>query len=209
MTLNAHSGSDRGLGSGFEAVVGKVDGTILLSSLRSILQNREGSSDIMQFVQSSTPSAFVNPQWIITPISTDRQLLVLSGAVISNFASTHKSGWTSDPAVDIAPDQDLLNVVTFLKLGPPPANQFWGFQADQYATFGGLTSVFDKNTAVNAGFAVDSFAPLILPNEAGSRIVGGVQLALAVQDSDATILRVGYHLMAIGQFVAFSGIPIQ
>jgi hypothetical protein len=153
-------------------------------------------------VQSLNPASYINPQWIATPLSADRSLLVLSGSVNINFGGYPK---LTDPDLQLITDSDIARAATFSGLGNPPLTEFWGFQAEQYATFGGCTAVFDKNEAVNFGFAVNSFQPYFAPNDTNNRrIVQGVQLSISVEDVDAEVIQVGYHLIAVGNFIIFT-----
>jgi hypothetical protein len=81
-------------------------------------------------------------------------------------------------------------------------------EAEQYATYGSLNSIFDKDTSVNAGFAVDAFRPFFSDGDRGIINGSGIDLDIAVQDVDATILRVGYQLTAVGKFVITPQPPI-
>ena len=153
--------------------------------------------------QTTDAGKFVNPQWIVTPLPAGRHLLVLSGVVIIDFWSRQAS-WHRE-SLSISPDRDLALVIA--SAGVPPAPQGFAirFLAEQYSTFGGMNSIFDQDTAVNAGFAVDAFKPTF---DFGTRLLNGIQLDIAVRDSDAALLRVGYHLTAVGRFVQIAIPPI-
>ena len=151
----------------------------------------------MLFTQSTNASKFVNPQFLVTPLSENRLLLVLSGVVITEFVCTQKADWHRD-TLQIVLDNDIRRALASTGLPNPPAGFHMMFLAEQYATFGGLNSIFDKNAADNAGFAVDSFMP---PFDGDSFRVLGMTMDVAVQDSDAILYRVGYQLTAVGQFV--------
>jgi len=158
---------------------------------------------MLYFSQTVNAEKFANPQWIVTSLPGGRQLLVLSGVVIIDFWSRQPS-WHRD-SVTIYPDKDLQSVIASAGLPPAPQGFAIRFLAEQYATFGGMSSIFDQDTAVNAGFAVDAFEPIF---DAGTRLVSGIQLDIAVRDSDAALLRVGYHLTAVGRFVQIAIPPI-
>lgn len=148
------------------------------------------------FLQSVNADKFIKPQWIITPLSADRHLMVLSGVVVIDFWS-QQANWHNDTVV-IRPDRDFDSMIALLGVPPPPADYVNAFQAEQYAAFGGMSSIFDKDYANNAGFAVDAFAPAFYTSNA--RAISGIQLDIAVRDSDAALLRVAYHLTAVGHF---------
>lgn len=122
--------------------------------------------------------------------------MVLSGVVVVDFWS-QQSNWNNDTLL-IIPDRDFNSMIAFVGVPPPPQDYVNAFQADQYATFGGMSSIFDKDYANNTGFAVNAFEPnFYLSN---GRAIYGIQMDLAVRDSDAALLRVAYHLTAVGQF---------
>ena len=153
---------------------------------------------MLTFDQTSNAQAenFVYPQWIITPLPSDKWLLIVSGIVVINVTSGQSSGWHRD-TVRILPD--FSGPFTFA--GNDLLNNAVVFQAEQYATYGSLNSIFDKSTSVNAGFAVDAFLPFFSDGGRGVTVGSGIDLDIAVQDIDATILRVAYKITAVGQFV--------
>ncbi len=154
----------------------------------------------MLFTQSTNAAAFVTPQWILTPLSTDPQkgpyLLVLSGIVATNFEAIQHTGWRSD-TLQIQPDVDIKNALSFANAPKAPPGSRTMFEVQQYSTFGSLSSIFDESEAVNAGFSINSFWPFFEP---GSRRLVGVNMTIAVQDRDASLLRVGYQITAVGTF---------
>lgn len=74
--------------------------------------------------------------------------------------------------------------------------------------FGAISSIFDRNQAVNAGFAVDVWRPNpfgtvtdVITNQPLDRIFTGIQVDVAVRDSDAILHRVSYNICLLGQIV--------
>ncbi len=85
------------------------------------------------------------------------------------------------------------------------------FLVEYMVPFVALSSVFDQNTAVNAGFSVNAWRPhqyvtLIDSRPGGNAptlrtIFNGVDADLAVRDSDAWIHRISYHITLMGKIV--------
>ena len=147
---------------------------------------------------------FVHPQWIITPLPNNKWCLVLSGVVIINFVCVQHSGWHAN-TVQVIPN--VLDPFAFA--GFDNRNNTVTLQTEQYACYGSLNSIFDKDSSVNAGFAVDAFYPLFNNGNRGFALGSGISLDVAVQDRDASLLRVGYYLMAIGTITSVPIPPIQ
>jgi len=141
------------------------------------------------------PYSFVEPQWIITPLPSNKWLLIVSGTVIVNLICRKKSAWRNE-TVRILPDFDAA----FTFAGNDLLKNSVVFQTEQYSTYGSANSMFDKSTSVNAGFAVDAARPFFSEGDRGITVGSGIELDIAVQDIDATLLRVAYQLMAVGQF---------
>jgi hypothetical protein len=144
--------------------------------------------------QSDNPELFPNAQWILTPLPNNMWCMVLSGVAIINYTCGLDSGWNSD-TVRIRPNMRPVWIAGGFDPGKGPVS----LEVEQYATYGSLNSIFDKDTSVNAGFAVNETAPYFNDSSTWSFGDGsGIDLDIAARDSDATLLRVGYYLMAIG-----------
>ncbi|HLY69552.1 MAG TPA: hypothetical protein VKR53_07465 [Puia sp.] len=161
---------------------------------------------MISYFQSDNSSAgnFVNPQWIITPLPNNKWCLVLSGVLICNFTTGTGSGWRRDT---LQIGLDINSIFSFA--GFDSANKIVTLQVEQYACYGSLNSIFDKDESVNAGFAVDKFYPFFAGGGRALTDGSGVFLDVATQDIDATLLRVGYYLMAIGTISSAPIPPIQ
>lgn len=145
---------------------------------------------MLAFVESHNDGSFVEPQWIITPLSSGKWMLVLSGVVIVNFTTVQHTGWRHE-RVQIIPNLPLAYAKG---MDPPPGSEYL-FNVEQYATYGGLSSIFDKAASIDAGFAVDASRPIFTGN---SRLLRGIELDIATHDRDASLLRVNYQLTAVG-----------
>jgi hypothetical protein len=88
------------------------------------------------------------------------------------------------------------------------------FQVEQWAPFAALSSVFNQHESVNSGFAIDVWRPNhfetmrdALSNAMLDKIFTGLQVDVAVRDSDAWIHRISYEITLLGKIV-FSPISI-
>ena len=126
-------------------------------------------------------------------------------------------GWLRDE-VHILPDMrgPLDYAINQFSIPRPPGNEDVeynvGFQLDLWSPFASLSSIFDQNRPVNAGFAVDDGGPHPSAQEAVSssqqvgNIFTGIVVDAAVSDSDAWLYRLGYNITLEGRIV-FTEIP--
>jgi hypothetical protein len=78
---------------------------------------------------------------------------------------------------------------------------------EQWAPFATINSIYDAATAVDAGFAVDGFRPIIATSNNGiPNVFQSLEVDLAVRDRDAFIFRVGYQLTLVGRIVEVGGV---
>src|SRR5262249_14917658 len=161
--------------------------------------------------------------WLITPaalavnqappqnISRQNWILHLSGVTIPNLLGTSSNDWRRE-TLHITPDlRGPLNyAINNFSIPRPPGNEVGDytieFQVQQWAPFAAISSIFDRNQAVNAGFAVDVWRPNpfgtvtdMITNQPRDRIFSGIQVDVAVQDSDAVLHRVSYNICLLGQ----------
>jgi hypothetical protein len=83
---------------------------------------------------------------------------------------------------------------------------------EQWSPFASLSSIFDQDASDNAGFAVDVWRPTpfgqvqdVLTGQLVGNIFNGIDVDVAVRDSDAWIYRVGYNITLLGKIVFDSG----
>jgi len=170
---------------------------------------------------------FAGQNWLITPaalavgenppasIHDQKFLLVLSGVVIANLEGNSTSQWLQETLSflpDMAGPQNSgpLNFAINRFSIPKPSGQNFSiqFSLEEWAPFVSLSSIFDQNQSINAGFAVnvwrpnhfttgtDAFTHLPVGN-----IFTGINADVAVRDTDAWILRVGYNVTLLGKIV--------
>jgi hypothetical protein len=131
---------------------------------------------------------FANPQVLRAPMADARELLVLSGVVLTNLHGD--SG-----------DWKRTTLLLFLSVHPAiPEDK--EFRHDAGAASVALSSVWDKNHAINAGFAVDS--AVVGVGTLFARWIG-VECRIAVSDKDAFLYRVAYNVTVTGTVTNLGG----
>ncbi|MEN1956583.1 hypothetical protein [Luteimonas changyuni] len=84
---------------------------------------------------------------------------------------------------------------------------------EQWAPFAALGSMFNEHQSVNSGFAVDRWRPNPFSPATGfnnvplDRLFSGIQVDVAVRDTDAWLHRVSYSVVLLGK-VRFSPVII-
>lgn len=176
-------------------------------------------------------TTFAGQNWLITPValavnqappqnvSRQNWILHLSGVTIPDLIGTSGTDWRRETLL-ITPDLrgPLNHVINNFSIPRPPGNEgaqyTVQFQVQQWAPFAAISSIFDRNQAVNAGFAVDVWRPNpfatvtdAFSNQPRDRIFSGIQVDVAVRDSDAILHRVSYNISLLGEIV-FSPIII-
>jgi hypothetical protein len=166
---------------------------------------------------------FEGPHWTITPtplaigeqppanISEQRWTVVLTGVGIVDLSGTTSVDWRRETLLMLPSLADPMNFAIARYGIPKPPGPEGGvyqthIQADHWAPFAGLSSVFDRHESIDAGYAVDrwraqDFATGIdfFTGQRFGNIWAGFLVDVAVRDSDAVIHRVNYHLTLIGR----------
>lgn len=170
---------------------------------------------------------FAGQNWLITPaalavgehppasIHDQKFLLVLSGVVIANLEGNSGSQWLQETLSflpDMAGPQNSgpLNwaINRFAIPKPPGQNFSIGFSLEEWAPFASLSSIFNQNQSINSGFAVDVWRPNhfatgteAFTHSAVGNLFTGVNVDVAVRDTDAWIYRIGYNVTLLGKIV--------
>lgn len=159
-----------------------------------------------------TPVALAVGQQPPASIREQQFLAVLSGVVLANFEGQSSGAWLYDtlsfnPSDGLA---NLLNSAISTYQIPKPTGLGFGiaFSVSQWVPFVALSSIFDKDQSVNAGFAVQVWRPTpfttgtdALSHQPIGNIFNGVNVDVGVSDSDASILRMSYNITLIGKIV--------
>ena len=177
---------------------------------------------------------FAGQNWLITPaalavgesapatITDQKWLLILSGVVSANLKGDNSGQWnqltvsfTPDMAGTDAPTSTsgpLNFAIDKYRIPKPPgsAGQQYviRFSLDEWSPFVSLSSVFDQDTSINSGFAVNDWrlnhfdsGTDVKTNQPVNNIFTGVNADLAVSDTDAWIYRLGYNITLLGRIV--------
>jgi hypothetical protein len=170
---------------------------------------------------------FAGQNWLITPaapavgepapatIHDQRFLLVLSGVVIADLEGNSGSAWLHE-TVSFLPDMagpqnsGPLNwaIGRFGIPRPTDPNVRVAFSLEEWAPFASLGSIFNQNQSINSGFAVDTWRPThfdagtnALTHAPVGNIFTGLNVDVAVRDTDAWLYRLGYNITLVGKIV--------
>jgi hypothetical protein len=87
------------------------------------------------------------------------------------------------------------------------------FQVEQLAPYASISSIFNQGVSNNSGFAVDVWRPNhygagidAFSHQSVGNLFSGLQVDVAVRDTDAWLYRVGYNITLLGKIV-FAAIP--
>jgi hypothetical protein len=176
-----------------------------------------------------TPAALAVGEPRPASIYHQKWLLVLSGVVDANLEGNSTAEWLQE-TVSINP-LPLVAVPNPTTTGPlnwaishysiprPP-----GTPGNDYnivfslepggGLFASLSSIFNQNQSINSGFAVNTWRPThqdsgidILTNQSVNNIFTGINVDVAIRDTDAWILRIGYNITLVGT-IAFIKVPV-
>jgi hypothetical protein len=156
-------------------------------------------------VNESPPASIKDQKWLIT----------LTGVALANLQAP-ENGDLLRNTIQISPDirapirfainQFSIPVPTdspYVVDGSPEIFPF--FQLVQWAPFASLGSIFDKDQAVNAQFAVDLWrpSPFLTLTAQGFPSIGnifqGIRVDVAVRGTGAILYRVNYHITLLGK----------
>ena len=170
---------------------------------------------------------FAGQNWLITPaalavgenppanVHDQKFLLVLSGVVIADLEGNSASQWLHETLSflpDMAGPQNSgpLNwAINRFGIPRPPGQNFSvGFSLEGWAPFASLSSIFNQDQSINSGFAVDVWRPThfsagidAFTHSPVGNVFAGINVDVAVRDTDAWIFRVGYNITLLGKIV--------
>ena len=88
-----------------------------------------------------------------------------------------------------------------------------GFRVEQWSPYASISSIFNNGPSLNSGFAVDVWRPNpfgtgtdAFTHQPVGNLHTGLQVDVAVRDTDAWLFRVGYNILLLGRIV-FLAIP--
>ncbi len=170
---------------------------------------------------------FAGQNWLITPaalahgenppasIHDQKFLLVLSGVAIANLEGNSGSQWLQETLSflpDMAGPQNSgpLNwAIQRWGIPRPPGQSFTiQFSLEEWAPFVSLSSIYDQAQSIDAGFSVNVWRPNhfatgtdAFTHAPVNNIFTGVNVDVAVRDTDAWIYRIGYNVTLLGKIV--------
>jgi hypothetical protein len=174
---------------------------------------------------------FAGQNWLITPaalaaneppaadIRDQKWLLHLTGVVNANLKGNSTNQWLHE-TLSFKPDTDgPLNYAIDRHSIPRPSadGASFGiqFSLEQWAPFASLSSIYNQGQSDNSGFAVDVWRPThfesgpdMVTNQTVGNLFTGIDVDVAVRDTDAWIYRLSYHIVLLGKIV-FIGSIIQ
>jgi hypothetical protein len=170
-----------------------------------------------------TPAALAVGERPPVNIHDQKWLLVLSGVVMANLQGNSTAQWLRE-SLSFIPDMagadspastsgPLNWAISHFSIPKPPgspgAQYLIRFSLEEWAPFASLSSIFNQGQSINSGFAVDTWRPNqfgsgtnVLSNQPVNNIFSGINVDVAVRDTDASIFRVGYNITLLGK-IAF------
>jgi hypothetical protein len=169
---------------------------------------------------------FAGQNWLITPVALavgepppaniheQQFLLILSGVVFANLQGNSGSQWLRETLSflpDMAGPQNSgpLNwAIQRFGIPKPAGNSKIAFSLEEWAPFASLSSIFNQDQSINSGFAVDVWRPThfatgidAFTHAPVGNIFTGINVDVAVRDTDAFLFRVGYNISLLGKIV--------
>ena len=170
-------------------------------------------------------TTFAGQNWLITPAALARNetppatvqdqkwLLTLSGVAMVDLKGNSGSQWLHQTLV-LQPTviDPMHHAIAIHSIPKPPGtegNQYsLAFQAEQWAPFASISAIFNQGQSINSGFAVDVWRPNHFGNGTSAlshlpvnNLWTGLQVDVAVRDTDAWLYRVGYSIALLGKIV--------
>jgi hypothetical protein len=174
---------------------------------------------------------FAGQNWLITPeplaaselpppgSGDQRWVLILTGVVNADLEGNDTHQWLHE-TLSFVPDMagPINYALNRYSIPQPSANGEafdLRFSVEEWAPFASLSSIYDQDQSDNLGFAVDVWRPTpftsgpdVLTNQMVGNLFSGIDVDVAVRDTDAWIYRVSYHITLLGRIV-FIGNIIQ
>lgn len=172
---------------------------------------------------------FAGQNWLVAPaalaanepppadIRDQKWLLVLAGVVNADFEGNSTHQWLHE-TLSFVPDMagPLNYAIDRYSIPQPSANSAAfaiEFSVEEWAPFASLSSIYNQDQSDNSGFAVDLWRPTpftsgpdVVTNQTVSNLFSGIDVDVAVRDTDAWIYRVSYHITLLGKIVFIGSI---
>jgi len=169
-----------------------------------------------------TPAALAVGEPPPVSIHDQKWLLVLSGVVLANLKGDSSSQW-EDQTVSFIPDMagpddpsatsgPLNWAIGRYAIPKPPGSvgreYLIRFSVEGWAPAASLGSIFNQGQSIDSGFAVDAWRPNhfgsgteVLFNRLVGNLFSGINVDLAVRDTDAWLYRLSYNITLLGRIV--------
>ncbi|PYN82942.1 MAG: hypothetical protein DMD96_04400 [Candidatus Rokuibacteriota bacterium] len=169
-----------------------------------------------------TPAPTAVGQTPPTNILDQKWLLVLSGVVIADLKGDSRAQWDhqvvtfspdmagpDDPSATSGPLNWAIGHYSIPRpAGSPGAQYLVRFSVESWAPFVSLSAIFNQGQSINSGFAVDAWRPEhfasgtnVVTGQPVNNLFNGVNVDLAVRDTDAWLYRIGYNITLLGKIV--------
>jgi hypothetical protein len=173
---------------------------------------------------------FAGQNWLITPaalalndvpphdIHAQKWLLTLSGVAMVNLKGDSEAEWLHRTLILQPTVLDPMHYAIAIHSIPRPpgteGNQYsLAFEVEQGAPYASISAIFNQGVSNNSGFAVDVWRPNhygtgtdAFSHQPVGNLFSGLQVDVAVRDTDAWLYRVGYSIALLGKIV-FVTIP--
>jgi hypothetical protein len=173
---------------------------------------------------------FAGQNWLITPaalakneppppdLHAQKWLLTLSGVGMVNLKGNSEANWLAETLLLRPTILDPMHyAISTHGIPKPPGTEgsqyTLAFQVEQWSPYASISSIFNQNVSNNSGFAVDVWRPDHFDNgidafshQPVGNLYTGLQVDVAVRDTDAWLYRVGYNILLLGRIV-FLAIP--
>jgi hypothetical protein len=169
-----------------------------------------------------TPAALAVGEAPPASLRDQKWLLVLSGVVLANLKGDSSAQWMQQ-TVSFIPDMagpddpsatsgPLNWAIGRYAISKPPGVQgrdyLIRFAVEGWAPSASLGSVYNQGQSIDSGFAVDAWRPHhfgsgmdVLADRAVNNLFSGVDVDLAVRDTDAWLYRLSYNVTLLGRIV--------
>ena len=168
--------------------------------------------------------SFAGQNWTITPealavneakpsITAQKFILELTGVAIIDLKGNLPHDWRRE-TVNVIPDYTTPLTFAANKYAiPQPPNTLINIDLEQWAPFAAVSSGFEmQNGGVDVGFAVDVWRPTPFLHTTDAEghhldhVFQGIDVDVAVRNTNATLHRISYHITLIGRIVFLSNI---
>jgi hypothetical protein len=169
-----------------------------------------------------TPAALAVGEHPPASILDQKWLLVLSGVVIADLKGDSGERWEyqtvsftpdmagpDDPSSTSGPLNWAINHYSIPKPpGSPGVQYLIRFSVEELVPFASLSSIFNQDESINSGFSVEAWRPNhfgigtdVMSERPVNNLFNGINVDIALRDTDAWIYRLSYNITLIGKIV--------